>query len=78
MSDRFDLRAGYGRIELSDPGDDGGINVVGAGPKVYLTDQSALFVPVGFAFGQDIEVSDTVKIHPTVLFTTVLGERFER
>jgi len=57
------------RVLLADPHIDP-VNIFGIGPKWALdTDHVAIFLPVGFAFGEDIESSRSWEFHPT-LFTT--------
>jgi hypothetical protein len=76
VSDRVDLRARYERINLKD--DDSGVNVLGFGPKFGLVgDRLAFYVPVGFAFGEGIEVSETFQVHPTLLLTVPVHESIE-
>ena len=68
--DRLDLRARYVHVE--------GVNAVGFGPKIGLVkDRLALAVPVGFAFGEDVEVGKTWAVHPTLLFTQPVVPRLE-
>lgn len=70
-----DFRLGYARLDITD-GD--GINVVGGGPKISLdSDKVALYIPVGFAFGDGIEINNTLEIHPTILFTNKVNDKFE-
>jgi hypothetical protein len=70
LSERADIRLRYVRAP--------GVNVVGVGPKVsLLKDRLAAAMPVGFAFGSDIDVSQTWQIHPTLLFTQNLSRRAE-
>ncbi len=37
----------------------------------------AIYVPAGFVFGEDIEVSDTWQIHPTLLLTLPISKYIE-
>lgn len=68
--DRLDLRARYVRVE--------GINGVGFGPKIALVkDRLALAVPVGFAFGEDVDIGKTWTVHPTLLLTQPVTRRLE-
>lgn len=68
--DRLDLRARYVRVE--------GINGIGFGPKISLVkDRLALAVPVGFAFGEDVETAQTWTVHPTLLLTHSVKPRLE-
>jgi hypothetical protein len=73
----FRFRYEYANV---DPGQDDafGVNMMGFGPKLSLVrNWLAIYVPVGFAFGEDIEVSETWQAHPTLLFTVPFSERFE-
>jgi len=68
--DRMDLRAGYVRAA--------GVNGVGFGPKIaFVKDRLALALPVGFAFGEDVEISKTWTAHPTLLLTQPVTRRLE-
>lgn len=77
MSDRADIRFRYERVNFDDS-DGEGMNVLGLGPKFGLvTDRVAVYVPVGFAFGDDIETSETIQVHPTLLLTMPLNQYLE-
>ncbi len=53
-------------------------HVLGFGPKFSLVkNRLALFLPVGFAFGEDIEVAETWEFHPTALVTFPVSNAFE-
>jgi hypothetical protein len=53
-------------------------HVFGFGPKFSLVkDRLAVFLPVGFAFGEDIEVAETWHFYPTVLLTSPISKNFE-
>jgi hypothetical protein len=68
--DRLDLRARYVRVA--------GINVFGFGPKVSLVkDRVAVAVPVGFAFGPDVESAKSWAVHPTLLLTAPMNPHVE-
>jgi len=55
-----------------------GVNVFGIGPKFGLVkDRLAFFVPVGFAFGSDIQTGETVQIQPTLLFSVPFDRHME-
>lgn len=76
VSDRVDLRGRYERISVREADED--VNVLGFGPKFGLVeDRLAFYVPVGFAFGGDIEVSETFQVHPTLLLTLPVHEAVE-
>jgi hypothetical protein len=68
--DRLDLRARCVRVE--------GVNVVALGPKIGLIkDKVALAVPVGFAFGKDVNSSNSWAVHPTLLLTAPVNPHVE-
>lgn len=68
ITDNADIRIRYERIYLDDS--DGVPEVFGFGPKFSLhSDHAALYLPVGFAFGEDVETSKTWEFHPTFLAT---------
>lgn len=75
----MDLRMRYERITGDiDEEESFGVNVFGFGPKFRLAKNwLALYVPIGFAFGNEIEVADTWQVHPTLLATWALGKSFE-
>lgn len=63
-----EVRVAFARVDFVD--EDGGFNVFGFGPKWRIVrDHMAGYLPVGFAFGEDIEVSETWAVHPTVIFS---------
>jgi hypothetical protein len=67
VHDVVDLRVRYERVWVDEGG---GLNVLGFGPKVQLfRNYAAVYVPVGFAFGGDIDSGKTWAIHPTLLLT---------
>jgi hypothetical protein len=77
VSDRLDVRARYEGVWI-DGSDIDHIDVVGFGPKISLhPDQAALYLPVGFAFGNDIESSKTWEAHPTLIATHVVNRLYE-
>ncbi len=71
IRDWLEIRAGYGRIQFGES--DEGIHVTGFGPKLGLGDHAAFYLPIGFAFGNGIEVADMWEIHPTLLYTATLS-----
>lgn len=75
----LDFRLRYERVVVDGNGYDSfGLNVFGFGPKIgLLKDRIAFYVPVGFAFGEDIEVSETWEIHPTLIVTVPINKSFE-
>ena len=80
MGNNIDLRVRSERIATdADGGDPFAAYVLGFGPKTGIVkDKVALYLPVGFAFGGDIEdVSETWEFHPTLLFTRSTGNHFE-
>ena len=80
LSDDTDIRIRYERITVDwNESEDWAFNVIGLGPKIVLTkDVSAFYLPVGFAYGDNIiDWSETWEIHPTLLFTIPLADNFE-
>lgn len=82
MTSFLDLRIRYEYLYHPDSGDtyDSSFSghVLGFGPKFSLVkDRLAVFLPVGFAFGEDIEVKETWEFHPTVLATFPVSNAFE-
>jgi hypothetical protein len=76
VADKVDVRARYEHVRVE--GGDGGVHVLGGGPKIALVkDKVAVYVPVGFAFGEDIEAGDTLQVQPTLLLTAPISSRFE-
>ncbi|MDH4197042.1 MAG: hypothetical protein OEW05_06530 [Candidatus Aminicenantes bacterium] len=78
----LDLRLRYEYLYHPDSGDmyDNSFSghVFGFGPKFSLVkDHLAVFLPVGFAFGENIEVEETWEFHPTVLLTFPVSDAFE-
>ena len=80
LGDRFDVRLRFEFINVH-LGEEVSFNanVLGLGPKIgIMKDGIALCLPVGFAFGGDIEdISETWQFHPTFLFTLPIGNNFE-
>ena len=70
LLDRLDLRGRYVRVE--------GVNVVGFGPKIGLVkDKVAVAIPVGFAFGKDVDSGKSWAAHPTLLLTEPVSPQVE-
>ena len=66
LSDRTDLRFRYEYVDV----DGEAVHAFGMGPKFGLRpERIAFYIPVGMAFGQDLEPGDLLQIHPTVLVT---------
>lgn len=83
-SDVLDLRFRFERVSMT--GDDDprtrddipSVNVVALGPKVRLVKGVvAAYLPVGFAFGRDVDVSETWEMQPTLLVTAPLARSAE-
>jgi len=73
VSDKVDFVAGYQRFDPKEPGT-GGFNFAGLGPKFSLAkDRAAFLLPVTFAFGNDIDLSDSIQVSPTAVFSVPLG-----
>lgn len=77
LTDNFDLRLRYEYLSV----DDGGTkaNIIGIGPKYeFVENWLAAYVPVGLAFGGDIEKpGDYFEVHPTLLFTAPFNKYLE-
>jgi hypothetical protein len=68
LSSKVDLRLRYEYVHFTES--DEGVGVLGAGPKFGLVeDRVAIYTPVGFAFGSDLDSSETWQLQPTVLIT---------
>jgi len=79
LADRFDLQLRYEFISGAVEDVGWSANVIGIGPKIGIyKDMIAMSLPIGFAFGGDIEdVGETWQFHPTFLFTLPVGNSFE-
>lgn len=76
IAERLDLALAYARFEPKEAGD--GLNALAFGPKVgVVRDRFAFAAPLSFAFGSDIEVSETWQLHPMALFTVPLSDRVD-
>ena len=78
LTERVEVRARYFAVRVSDEDESEIVSVLAAGPKFSLVeDQVALYAPIGFGFGADIETGETFQFQPTLLVTLPLSERFE-
>ncbi|UCF70299.1 MAG: hypothetical protein JSW49_08900 [candidate division WOR-3 bacterium] len=79
LADGVDLQLRYEFISFKVEDMSGSANVIGIGPKIRLIkDMVAVNLPIGFAFGGDIDdISDTWQFHPTLHFTLSAGSNFE-
>lgn len=78
VNEQLDIRARYEMIRLSDADDSETFHTLGAGPKIALVeDRAAFYAPVGLGFGGGIEVSESVQIQPTLLFTIPVSRQIE-
>ncbi len=79
VSSIMDFRGRYEHISVDQGESESfGVNVLGFGPKFSLVkDWVAFYVPVGFAFGEGIEVSDSWQVHPTLLLTLPVSKYIE-
>lgn len=77
----MDLRLRYEYIRATSGEDSVNVNVIGFGPKFRLAKNwLAFYVPIGFAFGGDMEAgdsSDTWQVHPTLLATFPVAKFLE-
>jgi hypothetical protein len=77
---RVNVGVGYARSDVLEKFGlgDFGFNTLAFGPKFSLVpDRIAVAMPVGFSFGEEMSVSDTFQIHPTLLMTVPLGEHVD-
>jgi hypothetical protein len=67
------------RIQLDTDNDESvGATVLGIGPKIGRRHGTvALYLPVGMAFGEDVDEDETIEFHPTLLTTIPIGTRLE-
>jgi len=75
----MDLRLRYEYISVPVDEDSVSVNVIGFGPKFCLAKNwLAFYVPIGFAFGGDVEDgSESWQIHPTLLATVPVAKYLE-
>jgi hypothetical protein len=79
LANFMDFRLRYEHISATVDTESVSANVIGFGPKFRLMkDWLAFYVPIGFAFGGDVdESSQTWQVHPTLLGTLSIGKSFE-
>jgi hypothetical protein len=80
LSNFLDLRLRYEHVSaLNIEGDSIKANILAFGPKMRLAKNwLALYVPIGFAFGGDVEdSSESWQVHPTLLMTLPIGKFIE-
>jgi len=75
----MDLRLRYEHISATVDEESVSANVIGFGPKFRLAKNwLAFYLPIGFAFGGDVEDgSESWQIHPTLLATVPVGKYLE-
>ena len=72
LTEAMNLRFRYEYIDVGDSLITA--HAVGFGPKFSLAeDVIALYVPIGFALGEDIKTEDTWQLHPTIIVTSTHG-----
>ncbi len=78
LTPRIDLRLRYEYIDIA-PEREEGFNILGFGPKFGLVeDRLAVHMPVGFAFGGNVDdSSESWMFRPTVLFTHTINDHAE-
>ena len=79
VSESTDLRVRYTRVAPPPgSGGEGGINILAAGPKFAIKPgRVAVAIPVGLAFGNGIEVGETIQVHPALFITAADSRDFE-
>lgn len=76
ISNRVNFGAGYIRSQVSDG--DFALNTILFGPKFSLMpERAAVALPVGFSFGEEIDVADTWQLNPTLLLTVPMSRRVD-
>lgn len=75
----MDLRLRYEHISATIDTESVSVNVLGFGPKFRLAKKwLAFYVPIGFAFGGDVENGgDSWQVHPTLLATLPIAKFLE-
>jgi hypothetical protein len=77
FSDRFSLYARYQWVKLLNVRDVD-YHYVALEPKFgIIRDIAAVALPVGFFAGQDVNATESVQFHPTILFTIPVSQTFE-
>lgn len=78
VSDRVDVRLRYAYVWVSNDAD-AQVSVIGIGPKFsFIKDRLSGYLPLGFAFGSDVENSSkTWQIHPTIIGTFPINDKFD-
>jgi hypothetical protein len=79
LNKSVDLRFRIENLNLEgEPGDNFKYYAVGVGPKISLIkDKMSVYVPIGFAIGEDLNTDETFEIHPTLLYTLPVSDDFE-
>ena len=77
----MDFRFRYEYLYHPDSGDaydeSYGAHVLAVGPKFSLVKNIlALYLPIGFGFGEDVKISETWQFHPTLIATAPLAKGF--
>lgn len=76
LFNRVEFRATYGYLKLS--GYSNHVSFVTFGPKIGLwKDFLSLYVPFEFGFGDNVAVSETWSVHPTLMGTIPVGKSVE-
>lgn len=81
LTKSIDLRLRYEYLSFTLEDETAHLNIFGFGPKFRLfKNWLAFYVPVGFAFGGDLEdgaTSESWQVHPTLLATVTVGKFLE-
>lgn len=78
IAPRVDARMRYERVTFPDSDSGEGFSILGAGPKFGLVeDHVAVYAPVAFAFGGDLDSGETWQFQPTVLLTHPFSDHAE-
>ncbi|KAA3606333.1 MAG: hypothetical protein DWQ06_02495 [Calditrichaeota bacterium] len=74
---RADFRVRFEQISVEGT-EELDVSVLGFGPKIEILEgKTAVYFPVGFAFGDDIRTSKSWQFHPTFLATIPISNNFE-
>ena len=79
VTSRVNVTAGYNRTQTIEIETESfGFNTIAFGPKFSLVpERLAVAVPVGFAFGDEVDTTRSWQIHPALLMTVPINEHFD-
>lgn len=78
INEKVDLRLRVENMNLDGASENFKYYAIGFGPKFSLIENKmALYVPLGFAFGEDLNTDETFEVHPTLLYSFPVSDDFE-